>query len=213
MEVLGLKWNGNVDEHAGLIKLDVGSTKSGPGRVIPFANYAPLAEVINRRRRVRKSLAAAGVLAPWVFCWAEPVKVRGRTYHAAGAPLFRPDRDRGLPTVLRKEWAAACKAAGLPSRMFHDLRRSAARNFERAGIPRSVARRLGGWSDKIYSRYAMGAESELGAAVGKVSEYVTSAGWHSGGTRQKTSTKSRKLVAEKGGSRTLRQPQWLPGRF
>lgn len=45
--------------------------------------------------------------------------------------------------------------------MFHDLRRSAARNFERAGIPRSVARKLGGWSDKIYSRYAIGAESEL----------------------------------------------------
>jgi hypothetical protein len=91
--------------------------------------------------------------------------------------------------------------------MFHELRRSAARNFERGGIPRSVARRLGGWSDKIYSRYAIGAESELGAAVGQVAEYVARSGWHSGGTRQKTSRKSGKIRAEGGGSRTLRQPQ------
>ena len=89
--------------------------------------------------------------------------------------------------------------------MFHDLRRSAARNFERAGIPRSVARKLGGWSDKIYSRYAIGADSELGAAVGLAAEYVTRAGWHSGGTGAKSPIKSRGIVAEGGGSRTLRQ--------
>jgi integrase len=204
MEVLALNWS-NVDEHAGVIKLDEGSTKSGAGRVLPFADYPQLAEVIERRRAVAKRLAAHAVISPWVFCFAEPLEFRGRTYHAAGGPLFRPDRDRGLPTVLREEWSAACKAAGLPGRMFHDLRRSAARNFERAGIPRSVARRLGGWSDKIYSRYAIGAESELGAAVGKVAEYVLRAGWHSRGTRQKSPAKLRDLVAEGGGSRTLRQ--------
>jgi len=204
MEVLGLKWS-NVYDRDGVIKLDEGSTKSGAGRVLPFADYPQLAEVIERRRVVAKRLAAAAAISPWVFCFAEPLKVRGRTYHAAGAPLFRPDRDRGLPTVLREEWAQACEAAGLPGRMFHDLRRSAARNFERAGIPRSVARRLGGWSDKIYSRYAIGAESELGAALGKVAEYVTRAGWHSGGTQQKNPTRLRGKVAEGGGSRTLRQ--------
>jgi len=204
MEVLALQWS-NVDERAGVVKLDVGTTKSGAGRVLPIADYPQLAEVIERRRAVAKRLAAGAVISPWVFCFAEPLKVRGRTYRAAGAPLFRPDRDRGLPTILRDEWAAACRAAGFPGRMFHDLRRSAARNFERAGIPRSVARRLGGWSDKIYSRYAIGAESELGAAVGKVAEYVTRAGWHSRGTQKKTSRKSGTSMAEGGGSRTLRR--------
>ena len=205
MEVLDLRWKPNVDLLAELVRLDEGSTKSGAGRVLPFANYPQVAEVMERRRQVTERLAAAGVISPWVFCFAEPLRIRGRTYHAAGAPLFRPDRDRGLPTALREEWAAACKAAGLPGRMFHDLRRSAARNFERAGIPRSVARRFGGWSDKIYSRYAIGAESELGAAVGQVADYMARAGWHSGGTGAKSPSKSRQKLAEGGGSRTLRR--------
>jgi integrase len=173
--------------------------------VLPFADYPQIAEVIEQRRAIAKRLAADGVITRWVFCFAELHKVRGRTYHAAGAPLFRRDRDRGLPTFLREGWAAACRATGCPGRTFHDLRRSAARYFERAGIPRSVARRLGGWSDKIYSRYAIGAESELSGAVGKVADYVTRAGWQSRGTGAKSPMKLRGKVAEGGGSRTLRQ--------
>jgi hypothetical protein len=34
-----------------------------------------------------------------------------------------------------------------------------ARNFEREGWPRSVAMKLAGWTDKIYSRYAIRAEA------------------------------------------------------
>jgi integrase len=105
-----------------------------------------------------------------------------------------------LPTALREEWATACNAAGLPGRMFHDLRRSGARNFERAGIPSSVARRLGDWSANIYSRYAIGAEIELGAADGQVAEYMARAGWHSGSTGPKNPMKSRGKLAEGGES-------------
>jgi integrase len=157
MEVLDLKWS-NVDFRAVLVRLEVGSTKSGAGRVLPFGDYPQLAEVLERRQAVAKRLAAAGVISPWVFCFEKPLRVRGRTYHAAGSPLFKPSGDRGLLNGLRDEWNSACGRAGFPGRMFHDLRRSAARNFERADIPRSVARRIGGWSDKIYSRYAIGAE-------------------------------------------------------
>jgi hypothetical protein len=32
--------------------------------------------------------------------------------------------------------------------------------------------KLGGWSDRIYSRYAIGAESELASAGAMLSEYL-----------------------------------------
>jgi integrase len=55
---------------------------------------------------------------------------------------------------FRKAWNRACKAAGVPERTFHDLRRSYARNAEMAGVPRSVAMATGGWkTDATYSRY------------------------------------------------------------
>ena len=40
---------------------------------------------------------------------------------------------------FRKTWMAACRAAGVPGRLVHDFRRTAVRNLERAGVPRSAA--------------------------------------------------------------------------
>ena len=44
--------------------------------------------------------------------------------------------------MLLKAWRTACKDAGLPGRYLHDMRRSAVRNLERAGVPRSTAMAL-----------------------------------------------------------------------
>jgi hypothetical protein len=71
-------------------------------------------------------------------------------------PSTRPCRRQGrsAPTCSigtagriknpRKAWADACEAAGYPGKLLHDLRRSAIRNMERAGLSRSVAMQLTG---------------------------------------------------------------------
>ncbi|HVA76249.1 MAG TPA: hypothetical protein VNF27_00060, partial [Candidatus Binataceae bacterium] len=176
-------------------------------RKIPYSSIPQFEAVIERRVAAREKLRRTGTIAPWVFCFDAPVKLHGRLYHAAGAPLFltRKRGDCVLLPMLRANLASACKRAKVPRLLFHDFRRSAARNFERAGVPRSVARMVGGWSDRIYSRYAIGAENELGAAMADVGGYLEQRGWHSGGTRQRNPTKSQESMAEGGGSRTLRR--------
>ena len=75
---------------------------------------------------------------PWVFPYFNG-KLRGR---------------RILSFV--KEWSRATKLAGLSGLLVHDLRRSAVRNMERAGVPRSVAKKITGHkTESMYSRYAM----------------------------------------------------------
>ena len=63
---------------------------------------------------------------------------------------------------LRKAWAKACEKAGVPGRIPHDLRRSAVRNLERTGVPRSVAMKMVGHkTEAIYRRYAIVDEAML----------------------------------------------------
>jgi integrase len=58
-------------------------------------------------------------------------------------------------------WASACKAAGVAGRLRHDLRRTAARNLERAGVPRGVAMQITGHkTEAMYRRYAIVSEAD-----------------------------------------------------
>jgi integrase len=41
-----------------------------------------------------------------------------------------------------KSWRKACRAAGVPGRIFHDTRRTAVRTFQRAGLPTATAMEL-----------------------------------------------------------------------
>jgi hypothetical protein len=57
--------------------------------------------------------------------------------------------------------------AGCLGMIPHDLRPTAVRNLERAGVPRSVAMKLAG-PNSVYNRYAVVAEQDLRDGVAKL---------------------------------------------
>ena len=63
----------------------------------------------------------------------------------------------------------ACRAAGYPGRLLHDLRRSAVRNLELDGVPRSAAMAMVGHkTESIYRRYAIVDSGVLRDAATKI---------------------------------------------
>jgi integrase len=99
---------------------------------------------------------ATGQSIPWVFHW----------------------NDRGTlkeihPKALYHRWKAACRLAGVPTRIPHDFRRTAVRNLERAGVPRSVAMKLTGHkTEAVYRRYAIVCEADLTEGLKKLAASV-----------------------------------------
>lgn len=73
---------------------------------------------------------------------------------------------------FRAVWA--CRSAGVPKRIAHDFRRTAVRNLERAGVPRSAAMAMVGHrTESIYRRYAIADEAMLKESAIKLAAFHT----------------------------------------
>jgi len=69
---------------------------------------------------------------------------------------------------FRCVWKRACKKAGLEGRLVHDLRRTAARDFRRAGLSEGEIMKLCGWKTRaMFDRYNIIDEADLADAVAK----------------------------------------------
>ena len=145
-EVLGLQWK-DVDLVRGLVSLPPDSTKNGRGRTYPVSAHPELSRLLQEQRQVTAAQERAeGRIVPWVF-------------HRAGEPIKDMD----------DAWRRAVSLAGVPGRLFHDLRRTAVRDLERARVPRSVAMQLTGHlTESVFRRYAIVDEADLAEGVSKL---------------------------------------------
>jgi integrase len=136
-ELLTRRW-AHIDFDAGWLRLDPGETNNDDGRQFPLTpDLRAILEA--QRHRTSEIERETGTIIPWVF-------------HRNGQPI----------KSLYKGWRAACKAAGFPTALMHDFRRTAVRNLERAGVPRSAAMKMTGHkTEAVYRRYAIVDEAML----------------------------------------------------
>jgi integrase len=141
-EVSSLTW---ADVHDGVIRLSAENSKNGEGRSIAVAGE--LVAILERRKAAR--LVGGDTLTNLVF-------------HRDGQPIVE----------FRKAWRSACKRAGFPNAIFHDLRRSGVRQLIRSGCSQTVAMRISGHkTDAMFRRYNITDETDLRDAMLAVEKY------------------------------------------
>jgi integrase len=145
-ELLTRQWSNVQFRGAGCLRIEPGEAKdSTQGREFPFTAW--LRDVLERQRhRVDEIEKQTERIIPWVFC----------------------REDGKCLTNFRDRWAAACAKVGI-KRIPHDFRRTAVRNLELAGVPRSTAMAMVGHkTESIYRRYSIQDAMTLASGAAKL---------------------------------------------
>jgi integrase len=161
-----------IDLGSSRILLDPGTTKNDDGRVVKFKPGSTLAKLL--------SACCQGKHADdYVFTREDGSSVRdfrnvwAKVCCAADlGQMVCPQCSKGVDTTGRcvkcsVKWnLKSLKYVGL---IFHDLRRSAARNARASGVAEGVIMKMGGWKTRsVFDRYAIVAESDMADAIERV---------------------------------------------
>ena len=166
-EVLPLEWR-HVDFTGGEVRLDPGTTKNGEGRV--FVMTDELRALLEDQHGEHERLKKAGHICPYVF-FRLVADERGGEKKPRQVKAFT------------KAWKNACRAAGCPGRIPHDLRRTAVRNMVRRGISETVAMQMTGHRTRsVFERYNIVSNGDLHTAAARLSGLVNGTNGTNNGT-------------------------------
>ena len=145
-ELLAIRWH-QLDFSAGLITLAKFETKNKDARSIPIL----AGDMETLLRTAKDERDAKWPHSPWVF-------------NRQGEPIKN----------FRHAWDTATKVAGVPDLQFHDLRRTALRNFRRAGVPQVVRMKIAGHlTDSMERRYNIVDGEDLKMAKHLMEQWTT----------------------------------------
>ena len=162
-EVVSLAWS-QVELNARVLRLWPGTTKNDEGRVLPLEGE--LWDIIERQLNERPADC------PWVFyrrLKRKPQrKCAGNGQEVNGTPPnWEPLR------TFYKAWREACWLAGCPGMIFHDLRRTAVRNFRRAGLSEAEAMAITGHKTReVFERYNIMPEKDVKDAMWRAQAFL-----------------------------------------
>ena len=151
-----------------VIRLEPGTTKNNDGREVFMTETvrALLTECV-RGKSADKQVFTRGNGNPvrdFRVTWERACSRAGIGQTVCGECAEQMDSGKGCPK---------CKSqrsiySGL---IFHDLRRTAARNLRRAGIPETVIMKIGGWRTRsVFERYAIVSRTDIADAMRKLQQ-------------------------------------------
>ena len=143
-EIRKLTWTDHLGLDAGLIHLYGSEVKNKAAKSFPFAKHPALRSLV-----VRQCERALKAGVKWLF----------------------PRADGRRLGNFHRQWTRACREAGVPSKVVHDLRRTAVRNLVRADVNEKVAMALAGFKTRsVFDRYNIVSEADLTEGVTKLAK-------------------------------------------
>jgi integrase len=123
--------------------LKPGTTKNKAGRLVYLTDELKAALTL-QLARVESLESQLGRPIPWLFPW-----------------MTGPRKGERIKSFLYT-WRKACRQAGCPEMLRHDLRRTAARDLINLGVPERVVMAVGGWKTaSMLHRYCIVSPSDL----------------------------------------------------